>query len=326
MRGGSGGALNSRKTGLPPSGGICFLIRKPRSHAKRLKVITFMRSVRAIHPHHDSLMSDEKPAPRPPAPMKRTSAVPIKKETVRVSLKADPQTPRSPAPPPPMTTSAAPPPSVGAAAVPPPPAPGAGAPTAGVSPTVSLKSPSAPVAPSGMPAPPPAIGAGPGAPPAPTPMPSTGVAPAPAPTTGSTPAPTIALRAPGAAAAPGAPGAAPAPAPTGGPATVPLTTTAPPATAPASPTMEPAQATVNLQSTQQLGSPASPTVQSEVMPGSLTAGAATFGGLVVDDEEEDNDTIPTVMSILAFVLSLVALAVALMTWVTNDVNTFSDLF
>lgn len=44
-------------------------------------------------------MSDDKQPPKPPAPMKRTSAVPLKKETVRVSLKAEPsQTGPPPAP------------------------------------------------------------------------------------------------------------------------------------------------------------------------------------------------------------------------------------
>ena len=62
------------------------------------------------------------------------------------------------------------------------------------------------------------------------------------------------------------------------------------------------QATVQLQSTQQLGAPTAPTM-------------STIGTIATSDEEDEpNDTIPTVLSILAFVLSLAVLALALMTW------------
>lgn len=43
-----------------------------------------------------------------------------------------------------------------------------------------------------------------------------------------------------------------------------------------------------------------------------------------DDDDESGDTIPTVLSILAFGLSLVVLALGLMTW-TNE-HTIGDLF
>ncbi len=43
-----------------------------------------------------------------------------------------------------------------------------------------------------------------------------------------------------------------------------------------------------------------------------------------DDDEEASDTIPTVMSILAFVLSLAVLALTVMFWITE--KEFGDLF
>ncbi len=43
-----------------------------------------------------------------------------------------------------------------------------------------------------------------------------------------------------------------------------------------------------------------------------------------DDEEEESDTIPMVMSILAFVLSLAVLALTIMMW-THE-KTFGQLF
>ena len=108
-------------------------------------------------------MSDENQPPKAPAPMKKTSAVSLKKETVRVTLKPD-QAPGG-APTPPAAGAPAPPESTipletaGAPAAPPaPPAPTiplktAGAPTApsapAPAPTIALKSAPAPTAPGG---------------------------------------------------------------------------------------------------------------------------------------------------------------------------------
>ena len=183
-------------------------------------------------------MADENENTQPPASDDQTSSVPVKKETVRATLKADPPAPSAPAPPAPA-------------------------------PTIPLKS--AP-APSGAPTPPPA--------------PSAGGAPA--------PAPTIPLK------------TAP------GPATVPLATS--PAPGAAAPTTALPQATVQLESTQQLGNPTAPTM-------------STIGTIAMDDdEEEESGTLPMVASILAFVLSLAVLALSIMMWTTNNEKTFGQLF
>ena len=183
-------------------------------------------------------MADENENTQPPASDDQTSSVPVKKETVRATLKADPPAPSAPAPPAPA-------------------------------PTIPLKS--AP-APSGAPTPPPA--------------PSAGGAPA--------PAPTIPLK------------TAP------GPATVPLATS--PAPGAAAPTTALPQATVQLESTQQLGKPTAPTM-------------STIGTIAMDDdEEEESGTLPMVASILAFVLSLAVLALSIMMWTHNNEKTFGQLF
>lgn len=52
---------------------------------------------------------------------------------------------------------------------------------------------------------------------------------------------------------------------------------------------------------------------------------ATIGTVATDDDEEESDTIPTVLSILGFVLSLAVLALALMTWM-HDNKEFGGLF
>jgi len=176
-------------------------------------------------------MSEDTPQPpTPPTPMKKTSAVPLKKETVRVTLKAGPSVLGVPTPPPAPTAGA-----------PRPPAP---------APTIALRS-----------------------------------APA---------APTIALRPPGSPIAPGAP------------SIVPLQTTRP-ATGPLPP-----PATVPLpQRVQQLGPPTAPTM-------------STIGTIATSDDDEPSDTIPTVLSILAFGLSLAVLALALMTWTQE--HQIGDLF
>lgn len=96
---------------------------------------------------------------QPPAPSKQTSSVPLKKETVRVTLKAADAPPAVPsatvpiAPPvrPPVPT-APPAPAVGGAPRPPAPAPtiplrSAGAPTMAPAPTIRLASAGAPAAP-----------------------------------------------------------------------------------------------------------------------------------------------------------------------------------
>ena len=194
-------------------------------------------------------MSDENQPPKAPAPMKKTSAVSLKKETVRVTLKPDPAQSAAPTPPP---------------------APSAGAP-APPAPTIPLKTAGAPAAPSAPSAP--------------------------------APAPTIALK------------TAPTPATPGGPSTVPLAS--PTATGPiggAGGTQPLPQATVQLQSTQQLGAPTAPTM----------AGIGTIATAADDDEENDN--IPTILSIISFVLSIAVLAVGIMTWTSANGETFGSLF
>lgn len=121
------------------------------------------------------------------------------------------------------------------------------------------------------------------------------------------PAPTIPLKTAPVATAPAAPkpAGAPAPAPT-----IPLKTAPAAGVAETKPLP---QATVQLQSTQQLGAPTAPT----------SPQIGTINTTDMDDEEE-NDTIPTVMSILAFVLALGVLVVGLMTWMEE--NEVGDLF
>jgi hypothetical protein len=48
-----------------------------------------------IHPDF-AMSEDDKQPPKPPKPMKKTSAVPLKKETVRVTLKATDDAPKGP--------------------------------------------------------------------------------------------------------------------------------------------------------------------------------------------------------------------------------------
>ena len=73
------------------------------------------------------------------------------------------------------------------------------------------------------------------------------------------------------------------------------------------------QATVQLQNTQQLGSPAAPAL-------------GTIGTIATadDEEHEESDLIPTIFSILGFVVSLGVLALALVMWTTE--NDFGGLF
>ncbi|MGD1978718.1 MAG: hypothetical protein PVJ98_04940 [Akkermansiaceae bacterium] len=52
---------------------------------------------------------------------------------------------------------------------------------------------------------------------------------------------------------------------------------------------------------------------------------ATIGTIALDDDEEESDTIPTVLSILGFVVSLAVLALAVMAWM-HDGQEFGDLF
>jgi multisubunit Na+/H+ antiporter MnhC subunit len=73
---------------------------------------------------------------------------------------------------------------------------------------------------------------------------------------------------------------------------------------------------VQLQTTQQLGAPTATTAAAPPM--------STIGSFSSDDEDEDTDTIPTVLSIIAFVLSLAVLALALMTWTQE--HQIGDLF
>lgn len=120
-------------------------------------------------------MSDE--APTPPKPTKKTSAVPLKKETVRVTLKApDTATPPPSAAPAPSAPSA---PAAAAPSAPPAPKPMApptasapaasAAPAPAPAPTVALKTASAPLG-SGAPAPAPTVALRTGAAPASSPL------------------------------------------------------------------------------------------------------------------------------------------------------------
>jgi|TARA_B110000305_G_scaffold59792_1_gene66220 hypothetical protein len=45
-----------------------------------------------------------------------------------------------------------------------------------------------------------------------------------------------------------------------------------------------------------------------------------------DVDDEESDTIPTITSILAFVLALAIIAIGIMTWTLNDINEIGDLF
>lgn len=81
------------------------------------------------------MSEDDKQPPKPPKPMKKTSAVPLKKETVRVTLKATDDAPKPAAPAPTIPLRAANPG-----------APSASKPAA-PAPTVQLKTPGAATAP-----------------------------------------------------------------------------------------------------------------------------------------------------------------------------------
>lgn len=87
------------------------------------------------------MSEDDKQPPKPPKPMKKTSAVPLKKETVRVTLKAgDDDKPKAPAPPSaakPGDSPPAPAPTIPLKAAQPSTAPRPAAPA----PTVQLKAP-----------------------------------------------------------------------------------------------------------------------------------------------------------------------------------------
>jgi hypothetical protein len=54
---------------------------------------------------------------------------------------------------------------------------------------------------------------------------------------------------------------------------------------------------------------------------------STIGTVAMDDDDEESDTIPTVLSILAFVLSLAVLALAILTWLDEkNGKSLGDLF
>ena len=54
------------------------------------------------------------------------------------------------------------------------------------------------------------------------------------------------------------------------------------------------------------------------------AGIGTIA--TADDDDEENDNIPTILSIISFVLSIAVLAVGIMTWTSADGETFGSLF
>ncbi|MCP5535301.1 MAG: hypothetical protein H7A51_03590 [Akkermansiaceae bacterium] len=192
-------------------------------------------------------MSDE----TDPKPMKKTSAVPLRKETVRVTLKATPDDSKAPAAPPVPT----------AASAPRPPAP---------APTIPLKT------------------SGPGTAKPPTPAPTvqlqTGSA-----TKAPTPAPTVRLNTPGAT----------------GPGTVALTGS------PAGTSSQPLpKATVQLQQTQPMGSPATPSQ------------AATIRTADDDDSgAHKGEGAASALSVVALIAALIVLGVQLATasiWVNDE--------
>jgi len=229
---------------------------------------TFIHQAYTQHTNYD-LMSD----PKDQKPMKKTSAVPLRKETVRVTLKATPEAGKAPAPAPPAPSAAPSAPSAPSA----PPAPGAAKPPA-PAPTIPLKTP----------------GAGAAKPP--------------------TPAPTVPLQAGGAGTKP----AIPAPAPTvklntpsSGPGTVALTTG--PATVPltgGSGSQPLPKATVQLQQTQPMGTPATPSQ------------AATIR--TADDDDVDSNKgegAAAGLAVVALVVALIVLGVQLGTaniWVNDE--------
>jgi hypothetical protein len=216
--------------------------------------------------------------------MNKTSSIPLKKETVRVTLKANPEAPRAETPniegaPPVVQASTAPPPPPGA------PRPGIASPA----PTIRLKTGGGVT---GTPAPAPTVrlNTGPKIPGAPTvPLTTRPMAP-------GAGAPTVPLpsRPPGA----GAP-------------TVPLqprpVTAAPPVKGA---TMQLPKATVQINPTKPLGPP--------TVPGTANVGTMH----VVDEEENDRAhkeaTTMAILSVVAFVASVVLLAAQIMTWTTPD--------
>jgi len=54
------------------------------------------------------------------------------------------------------------------------------------------------------------------------------------------------------------------------------------------------------------------------------AGIGTIA--TTDDDDEENDNIPTILSIISFVLSIAVLAVAIMTWTSEEGQSFGTLF
>ncbi|MGB0774805.1 MAG: hypothetical protein ACPGUY_03095 [Akkermansiaceae bacterium] len=183
-----------------------------------------------------------------PKPMKKTSAVPLRKETVRVTLKSTPEDSKAPAPP----------------AAPKPPAP---------APTIPLKT-------SGPATTPPA--------PAPTvPLKAGG-----APTKPAAPAPTVQLSTPGAT----------------GPGTVPL----------AGGASQPLpKATVQLQQTQPMGAPASPSQAATIRTADDDDGASNEG-----------EGAATGLAVVALVVALIVLGVQIMTaniWI-EDAGGWGKLF
>lgn len=197
-------------------------------------------------------MSDDNE--KDPKPMKKTSAVPLRKETVRVTLKANPEDSKAPAPPSPPKAPDSPKP----------PAP---------APTIPLKT----------------SGAGTAKPPAPAPTVQlqSGASTKPA-----APAPTVKLNTPAAS----------------GPATASLT---------GGSNQPLPKATVQLQQTQPMGSPATPSQ------------AATIR--TADDDDADSDRgegASTALSVVALVAALVVLGVQLATanvWV-QDAGGWGKLF
>lgn len=217
-----------------------------------------------------------------PAPSKQTSSVPLKKETVRVTLKAADSPPAVPSatvpiappvrPPVPVSAVAAPAPTPTAPAIPGPPKP-----TSAPAPTIPLKTAGPPIVAG---APKPTVSA-----PAPTiPLKTAGAPTAPG---APRPAPTIPLKT-----APGAPGTAGAPAPTIKLATktVPLT---PGASTPTLP-----KATVQLSPPTQPITPSGPSISPTQAP--------TLK--IEDDGDEENSAAESAAKILSGVCFAAAVA------------------
>lgn len=269
------------------------VFQKFRCHLKDFRCWRFdsptpNRLSRFLQLQNPALRMSENENPTP-SPSKQTSSIPLKKETVRVTLKAADAPPASP--------SAAIPPSA---------------------PTVRPPTPTMPPTPSGPPTPTarptPTVGGAPiagGAPtvgaPRPAPAPTIPLKTTGAPPAAPKPAPTIRLNtAPGAPAAPGAVGLPGAP------------------TRPGLPTAPAGGATVALpKATVQLQPPTSPLTAG----GLPSQGAATLSVSQDEEEEGQESGLVNILSIVGFAAALVVLYLQISTantWIQAEDNPNKD--